>query len=48
MAELEIDEDLASRIIQTYAGILSYPDNIMRYNRDIDNSHDYYAFDEEI
>ena len=47
MTDLEIDEDLASRIIQTYAGILSYPDNIMRYNRDIDNSHDYYAFDEE-
>lgn len=47
MTELEIDEDLASRIIQTYAGILSYPDNIMRYNRDIDNGHDYYAFDEE-
>lgn len=49
MNDLEVDEDLASRIIQTYAGILSYPDNIVRYNRDIDNDngHGYYAFDEE-
>lgn len=48
MNDLEIDEDFVSRIIQAYSGILSYPDNIVRYNRNIDNGHGHYAFDEEI